>query len=161
MATDRQLSRDFWLHEFPCWQEATEADVARLSETVSLILQPVRRQFGAVVPTSWKWWRGGCTPRTGAHGDAGTVDFVTPDADLREVFNWMAVNIVATGSVGELIFERDHIHVTRWGVGGKGQVLVEPVEGEYVWGFVVPRLLPWLLAGGLLALAIIRLKSGP
>lgn len=159
MATDRKLARDFWLHEFPCWEVATEADVARLQETVDLILQPVRREFDSkLVPSSWKWWRGGCTPRSGAHGDAGTVDFVMPEEDLREVFDWMAVHLVSNGTIGELIYERDHIHVTRWGVGGRGQVLVEPVEGEYVWGRVVPALLPWIIAAGLLALALLRLK---
>lgn len=113
MATDRQLGPNFWLHEFPCWELATDAEVALLQEAVRDRLQPARTRWGRIQPTSWTRWRTGCVPRTGAHADAGTVDFVPLDAPIPEVHAWMAANT----PYGELIDEFDHIHATRPGVG--------------------------------------------
>ena len=113
MAADRQLGANFWLREFPCWEIASEADVAGLAETVRDRLQPARNEFGRLVPTSWRWWSKGCVPRVGAHADARTVDFVPQDAPIPAVHAWMAANV----AYGEVIDEFNHIHVTAPGVG--------------------------------------------
>jgi len=121
MASDRQLSANFWLHEFPCWEVAIEGDVTRLRETVQRVLQPFRSHVGVpVIPTSWKWWRSGCTLRDGAHGQAGTVDFDAPalsDSQLDAAFTWGVVNLLPAGYLGRWIIESNvpgvqgrHIH---------------------------------------------------
>ena len=175
MAPDRQLSANFWLHEFPCYEHATEADVAFLQETVDQRLQPTRDRFGRIVPTSWRWWRRHCTPREGAHGDPGTVDIVPLDAPIPEVHRWMAAHV----PYGEVIDEFDHIHITRPGVGdphgpealvgdrASGFVAVDPTvgfpggEGTYGRPFDLPGLtvsvarfpnLRWAVAGAVLLL---------
>lgn len=146
MATDRQLSRHFWLHEFPGWEQATEEEVERLRSTViEPILQPTRDRWGVIWPSSWTHWRSG-RRRTGAHADGGAVDFVPRDAPIPVVHAWMAANL--RDRIGELIDERDHIHVTRWGLGGRGQVLVEPTEGEYEAATAASRLRPPLDSSG-------------
>lgn len=109
MATDRQLARNFWLHEFPCYREASERQVDALEETVARVLQPARDRWGRIRPTSWLWWSSGCTPRDGAHDPGGphpgTVDFVALDADTREVWEWGRHNILPAGYVGRWIYE--------------------------------------------------------
>lgn len=180
MARDRKLAPNFWLHEFPCWELATEADVSELARTVRNVLQPARERWGRIVPTSWSWWKSGCTPRTGAHGHPGSVDFVPLDTPVPTVHRWAAKALA--GSYGEIIDERDHIHVTAPGIGAPlsaPQVLVEPSEGVYVsvdpdagfpggWGSFgrpfelegltvsVPGRSPWVwaLAGGLLLVVL-------
>ena len=101
----------------PCWQKATPADVARLQETVTKVLQPVRDAFGVTRVTSWKWWSSGCRERTGAHSGGGTVDFITPNAPLWDVFQWGLENL-DRGYVGRWIYEPyvegvqgEHIHI--------------------------------------------------
>ena len=114
---DFQLSRNFWLHEAPCWWNATEADAAKLQETAARVLQPIRNEFGPVLITSWKWWTDGCTPRTGSHSAGGTVDFVTPDADMEQVWEWGNTHLMPSGYVGRWIYEPntatkgEHIHI--------------------------------------------------
>lgn len=152
MAADRQLSGDFWLREFPCYQKASEADVAKLHETVVRVLQPIRDRWGRVVPTSWMHWRDGCDPRDGAHAGGGTVDFITRDADLREVFEWGRIHLLPTGYVGRWIYEPDraapegtpqdeHIHMapvqdmilhSTASEPGVPKALEETSEGNYV-----------------------------
>lgn len=138
-----RLGQSFTLREFPCWEKATAADLAALTATVNNVLQPVRNRWGAVVPSSWKWWRSGCTPRTGAHAGGGTVDFVTPGADLRSVFNWGVANLMPLGYVGRWIYEPrtasqgEHIHmapradmVSQFG-DAQAMAYVETGPGEY------------------------------
>jgi len=145
---DTQLSSKFWLHEFPCWQGATPEEVEKLRETVTRVLQPIRNKFGKVTPTSWMWWSSGCTPRTGAHAGGGTVDFVTPDADLWEVFQWGATYLLPSGYIGRWIYEPDtpqqgeHIHMAprsdMLDIYGKGdiQALQElPNGNQYAYAF--------------------------
>lgn len=139
---DRQLARDFWLHEFPCWKQATEANVERLQETVARVLQPIRNRWGPVVPTSWMWWSADCIPRTGSHARGGTVDFVTPEADLWEVFKWGNTYIMPSGYVGRWIYEPEtefqgeHIHcaprrdMIEYTGDGSIQALQELEDGE-------------------------------
>lgn len=115
-ASDYRLGSNFTLGEFPCYEKATPADVEKLRATVANVLQPVRDRWGPVVPTSWKWWRNGCTLRTGAHSGGGTVDFITPGASLRTVFDWGVSNLVPLGFLGRWIYEPatasqgEHIH---------------------------------------------------
>ena len=103
---DRRLSADFWLHEFTGWQDATDAQVRRLEETVSRVLQPLRNRFGKVTPTSWVSWRSGA-PRTGSHAFGGTVDFVVDGGRTREAFEWGARYLVPAGYIGRWIYEPD------------------------------------------------------
>lgn len=114
MATDRQLSANFWLHEFPCYQKATEAQVGRLKETVQRVLQPFRNYIGRpVVPTSWMWWSSGCVPRVKSHNPGGglgggTTDFDAPDlsdTDFRSAFSWGVTNLLPAGYLGRWILE--------------------------------------------------------
>lgn len=153
---DVALSRSFRLSEFPGWQRASPAEVATLQRTVSSILEPTRARWGRIVPTSWMWWRSG-QPRTGAHADPGSVDFVTLDAPLLEVWEWMRLNLLPLGVIGELGYERDHIHVTRWGVGGYGEAWTEPREGTYD----LVEASPWdglllAAAGGVAVVALLK-----
>lgn len=148
MATDRQLSRDFWLHEFSGWERATEPEVSQLQETVVRVLQPTRSHFGVeLIPTSWLEWSDG-TPRTGAHG-YGAVDYVLADGRTREAFDWSHQYLVPAGYIGRLIYEPqrtaaegepqgEHIHMApvRTMVAYNGdrtvEVLEEREEGHYV-----------------------------
>lgn len=82
------LAPHFTLEEMPCWRHASSEDIERLQETAARVLEPVRSKWGPVVVTSWRWWRDGCKLRTGAHRGGGTVDFITPNADLTDVFAW-------------------------------------------------------------------------
>lgn len=165
MATDRRLGSYFWLHEFPCWLHASESDIETLRRQVVRIADPTRREWGQLTPTSWKWWRDGCRPRSGAHADAGTFDFQATgrirelggnpyvswdqaeererairEQAHREVGRWMATYL-PSDYYGQIIDERNHIHVTRPGVGGRegqsptGMALREPREGEYEYMF--------------------------
>ncbi len=137
--TDRGLSRSLRLSAWPCWEHATARDVVWMEWTARNILQPVIDRWGPLTISSWKRWaRSGCREaRTGDHEDPATVDFVPDRARISDVHNWMGAHIVeASGTplYGSLIDERDHIHVTRRGVGtraGETEFLVEPVEGEY------------------------------
>ena len=107
--------------------------------TARNILQPIINRWGPVTITSWRWWvRSGCVEeRTGDHEDPGTIDFVPMRARVSDVHNWMGAQLVEPNGrplYGSLIDERDHIHLTRPGVGTALDVpefLVEPVEGEY------------------------------
>lgn len=147
MALDRRLSRNFWLHEFTGWQNATEEQVRRLQETVSRVLQPIRSEFGTeVVPTSWIQWSSGAM-RTGSHAHGGAVDFVLPNNQTREAFEWGARYLVPAGYIGRWIYEParsaaegtrqgEHVHMApREAMVALGepdvQVLVEKQEGEY------------------------------
>lgn len=114
---DRQLSANFWLHEFPCWEHSTEGDVSRLRETVQRVLQPFRTFVQgwappggsvAVIPTSWMRWRSGCTLRDGSHRHGGTVDFDAPaltDAQMRAGFSWGVRTLLPAGYLGRWIYE--------------------------------------------------------
>lgn len=112
-----QLARNFWLSEAPCWWMASEADVAKLQETVARVLQPIRNRFGETVITSWKWWRHGCEPRTGSHAQGGTVDFITTQTPLKEVWDWGNTQLMPAGYIGRWIYEPEtanqgeHIHM--------------------------------------------------
>jgi hypothetical protein len=148
MAADRQLSRDFHLHEFRGWERASEAQVARLAETVARVLQPIRSVFGVPVrPTSWVEWSDG-TPRTGAHAAGGTVDFTVDDGRTREAHEWAHRFLIPSGYIGRLIYEPsrtfprqgEHVHMAPVAdqVAAQGaergsviQVLEEGAEGEY------------------------------
>lgn len=120
MIADRQLSANFWLHEFPEWEKATEADVARLKSTVQQVLQPTRNRWGRVRPTSWRWWSGG-VPRDGAHRHGGTVDFVTLDAPMREVASWGVEALLPSGYIGRWIWEPE-----------RGETSSTPAQGEHI-----------------------------
>jgi hypothetical protein len=130
MAADAQLSPDFWLHEWPCYELMTADQVAGALEATAAHLQPLRDRFGRIKVTSGHFWRFGCIPRAGAHAVPGTVDYVPLDAPLRDVFDYAVANLRPT--FGTLIFERDHIHRTAPGTQGRiGWAFTEPTEGSY------------------------------
>lgn len=173
MALDRQLSRDFWLHEFSGWADATEDQVAELQELVARVLQPTRNHFRVPVrPTSWLKWSNG-ELRTGAHAH-GAIDFVVDDGLTREAFEWIGGAIVPSGYVGRLIYEParaasgetkrqgEHIHLApraamlAYNGDGSIQVLEEKAEGHYVFA----RVAATVGAAGALALgALVFLAS--
>ena len=148
MATDRKLARDFWLHEFPGWERASEADVAALHETVARVLQPIRSHIGVPVrPSSWMWWSSG-EPRSGAHSHPGTVDFYVDDGRTFEAFEWADRWLTPMGYIGRLIYEParsaaegrpqgEHIHMAPRSAmvdvfgDPRIQTLVEREEGRY------------------------------
>ena len=158
MAQDRRLSRNFELAEFPCYQQATEAQVAALQETVARVLQPARDRWGPIVPTSWMWWSDGCRPRSGPHGvSGGTVDFVALESDTRDVWEWGKQYLLPSGYIGRWIYEPargpdadqpqgEHIHVApvddMVAVAGdrRIQALEETTEGNYRLALELP---PW------------------
>lgn len=133
---DKPLSAYVRLSDLPCWWEASGVQVQAAEGTVRRIIDPAWRAFGPMVVTSWMWWQDGCRPRTGAHSDPGTLDFVPLRASVGQVARWIAASLPT--SYGTIIDERDHIHVTRPGYRGKvGEALYEPTEGTYVpmtWG---------------------------
>lgn len=162
MARDRKIGRHFWLHEFPGWELATDADVAHLERTVAMVLDPVRDAFGPVYPSSWTTWSDG-TPRSGAHSHPGTVDFVVAGDRTRAAWEWGADYLVPLGYVGRWIYEpeRDpdagvpqgeHIHMAPQEAmvavfdDPRVQVLEETSEGHY-------ELVQRVAGGALLAFA--------
>lgn len=168
MARAAMLSGNFPLREVPYSEKYSDEDVVRLQETVALVLQPIRTRWGRTRITSGKFWSDG-RPRTGAHEDAGTVDFVTLDAPIREVWEWGAVQLVPGGYIGRWIYEParasgrrqgEHIHVAprramREVFGDPVvQVLEETEEGVYALRFQAAAafsgVFGLLLAGGLL-----------
>lgn len=157
---DVQLSKHFRLYELPHGELYTPAQVQELRRTVGTVLEPIRKRWGRVALTSGLYWSSG-EARTGAHAHPGTVDFVPVDASIDEVFEWAALHLA--GNYGQLIHERDHLHVTAPGTpipypGGRprhGETWIEPVEGSYQLGAALP-LAP--LAGlALLALLVLAL----
>lgn len=147
---NRRLSRNFVLSELPGWDHpsVTEAEVARLEETVARVLQPIRTRFGVpVYVSSWTTWSDG-ELRDGSHAHGGTVDFVVADGRTREAFEWAAATLVPGGYIGRLIYEPErsaaegqrqgeHIHMAPReamleAFGDPAiQVLEETTEGDY------------------------------
>ena len=125
---DRQLSRDFRLSEWPCWELASAVEVAQLQQLTRDVLQPARDRWGAIRPTSWRWWRDGCRPRTGDHA-AGAVDVVPLAASTREVARWLGEH--RHGRFGRVLDEGDHLHITPPGV-GDGKVYAMRPDGSLV-----------------------------
>ncbi len=140
MLKDRQLTRDLWLHDWPCvLQRGIDSDVRWLEWTASNVWQPVIDRFGRVYFTSWRYWvSSGCMEaRTGDHEHPGTVDVVAANASTGELHRWMGENLRdAAGAPlwGSLIDERNHVHYTAPGIGTRGEAeyLYEPTEGTYV-----------------------------
>lgn len=148
---DRRLSLDFSLSEFRGWETATPAQIDQLQRVVNLVLQPARRRFGPIIPTSWIKWSSGI-PRTGPHATGGAVDFVARDATVDQVFAY--VRDTLPSSFGTLIHERDHVHVTAPGVQGRfGMVLLEPEEGVFQFGGALGSVPAALLGLGLIITA--------
>lgn len=114
---DFQLSRNFWLHEAPCWQLATEQEAAKLQETAARVLQPVRNSFGPTYITSWIWWSSGCQRRSGSHSQGGTVDFVVGGGQTLDAWEWGNTHLMPSGYIGRWIYEPEtdtqgeHIHM--------------------------------------------------
>jgi len=145
---DFQLSKDFWLSEPPCWHLATPVDASRLQETAARVLQPVRNTWGETFITSWMWWSDGCEPRVHSHAEGGTVDFVTTEAPMMDVFEWGATHLLPSGYIGRWIYEPErkdlrgrvvqgeHIHIApradmiRFNGDGTIKALVETADGD-------------------------------
>jgi hypothetical protein len=125
------------------------------------VLGPARRQLGPLLVTSYERnthpHHGG--PELGGHSTENAGGYaldVVPLAEgvtVRQLRDWLATHRIEY--LGELIDERDHVHMTVRGVGGWGEVWNEPTEGTYEPGRVLPAVLVGLLAlmaVGLLAL---------
>ena len=175
MASNERFSLNFQFSEFRGWEDATEGEKEKARDLSVLILQPIRRRFGRVHISSWL--RRGSE----AHGLGDAVDFVAlaevqrelakipearrlaaPETTHRQaqemahknVVTWAATHLIASRVIGEIIAERDHVHVTLWDVGGRGQVLHEDVEGTYTLGGTEGALLVALVALSFLFLAV-------
>lgn len=129
MATGRELGAahrlgpNFRLGEFSGWAASSGAQVENLRRLVTTVLQPIRDRFGPVRPTSWIRYN------SRAHETGGAADFVVDGVPTPVVFWWALGQQLP---IGEFIDERNHIHATIPGVGGVGEWLIEPTEGEYV-----------------------------
>lgn len=162
--TDRQLTPSLRVRHWPCWQKATTRDLVWMEWAARNILQPTIDRWGPLKISSWRWWaRSGCVEaRTGDHADPGTVDFVPDQARISDVHNWMGGHLVESSGrplYGSLIDERDHIHVTRAGVGtrpGETEFLVEPAEGVYR-ALTIPRRPTAALVAAAVAVAVYAL----
>lgn len=181
LVPDRELTAHFWLHEFPVWWLATPYQVAELRGQLTRFWEPLRAHTGALTPTSWMYWSSGAQ-RVRGHSHPGTLDMVPSraiayfqqaedqarlgnvaaaevhrragESMVSDAHRWAADRL--KGMFGELIDERDHLHVTAPGIGGAGEVLHEPREGVYhaglmpeKWGRDFPAWLAALILGAL------------
>ena len=125
------LSRNFTLKEFEDAahgplnaQERDNAEIFALA-----YLQPLRDAMGfpiCITSFARRVNIGG-----GAHAGGRAIDFVACDRSpekLERMFKWLATH----ATYGELIHERDHLHLTLPGVGGMQETLREPREGDYI-----------------------------
>lgn len=162
------LAQEMADRHFPVseWQAAssrqlTGDEVAWAWWWTTYVLGPARRVFGPLLVTSFER---GVNPNTGAtetggHSteDAGgyAVDFA-PLADgvtTREVRDWLAAHKLEY--LGELIDERDHVHMTVRGVGGFGEVWNEVTEGDFQPGQAMAALVAGLFAALLVGLLVL------
>jgi len=125
MIADRQLSRDFWLHEIPCWELYTEAQADEAAEFAARVAQPIRHQFGRTDITSGRYWAAGCVPRTGSHA-FGAMDLVVSGGRTKEAWKWGATALMPSGYIGRWIYEP-----TRYDETGR------KIQGEHI--HVAPR----------------------
>lgn len=123
------LSPDFTLQEFQAVSDRplTSAQITKARTHAQTILQPVRDHFGPVDLTSFVRHYNDVSSQPHANGDA--VDFVARNATTAQVNEFIATRL--GGRFGEVIDERDHNHVTLYGVGGRGEVLRETRDGVY------------------------------
>lgn len=124
------------------------------------VLMPARRALGAILITSYER---ASNPDTGiredgahaASNDGGwALDLVPLETETVALKDWLATHRIEY--LGELLDERDHVHLTVRGVGGVGQVLTQLEDGSWAPGFARPALLPLIAIAALLALIWIR-----
>ncbi len=120
MIADRQLTRDFWLHEIPCWEHYTEEQAEQAQEATALVCQPIRNTFGRTEITSGRFWRNGCRARTGSHAH-GALDIVVSGGRTREAWEWGATALMPSGYIGRWIYEPERLNA-------RGQKL----QGEHI-----------------------------
>ncbi len=109
--------------------EATETEREHLRVILGIAVDAMRAVgISRIYVTSWK--RG-----TGAHSQQGSaLDFAGIDRDSTlRMWVWIAQN--QRNEIGEVIYEQPktgttgHVHLTRVGVGGVGQVLYQREDG--------------------------------
>jgi hypothetical protein len=140
-------------------RQLTAAQLSKAQRFCSTLLEPLRRATDwPIVVTSFVRASG-----SGAHRDGDAVDISYAGNDqvkLDTAFAWLAT--YSATDYGELIHERDHLHLTLPGfLGELGETLTEPREGIYEL-YVAPLApLAFPLLGVLLAYLIGReiLKS--
>lgn len=171
MATDRPLSLDFDLREFPGWETASELEVQKALRLTQTILQPARRIWGRIVVTSW-------IRSDSPHSSGDAVDFVPtaahqedPELGIQRVHGWIAT--YHPTAFGELLYElpdpsetTPHIHATLPGIGGDGQVLRQTgwkADGAPRWelGYLAPEVLVPLLVVAAVVLLLLVASHGP
>jgi hypothetical protein len=160
-----QLTANFHLSEFQraSARPLTAAHVEKARRFAVHVLQPLRREFGPILITSFLRDSG-----SGTHRDGDAVDMVLADWPVTRDGHSEAHRRAAefagtylTHGFGRLIHElaapgqtHDHLHMTLPGVqGSTGLVLVEQrsMGGERVFlpGYVTPELLALLATVGL------------
>ena len=119
---------NFRWREFSGWAVADAAQVYRGRALVGEIMQPARDALGRIDVSAGGWIQGRLGDmRTGVHRSGAALDFVPAEATVREAYEWIRDHV----AYGEVIEERDHVHVTLPGWGGYLQALYEPTEGVY------------------------------
>lgn len=116
-------------------------DAHRANAEAMLTLLQDARVFGGGVPlVVTSWYRSPLVnlanngSKTSQHLTASAVDFTTiPPGAVRGVFDRLRVALPPS-SFGQLIFERDHIHLSlpNRANGRTGEVLTEPTEGTFL-----------------------------
>lgn len=114
--------------EFTGWEHADQVRLARLQQLVRELLCPLRRAIGPITPSLGGWYfsRHGVA-RDGAHGEGVAVDFVPSATSLEAAYTWLRDHT----RYGELLLERDHVHVTLFPFGGTMQALIEQSDGSF------------------------------
>lgn len=124
----------FHWYEFSGVEKANVDELARLQLIAATILQKVRDALGPVIVSAggWLYSRWGFR-RDRAHGQGAAVDFNVQGRSTFDVWAWIGHNLTTpVPRYGECIEERNHVHVTLYGFGGRGEFLREPTEGIYV-----------------------------
>lgn len=117
---------EWW--EFSGWEHADAVRVARAQSLVMDVLCPARRVLGPVRVSRGGWYFstfGG--PREGVHDSGAAADVVPEAVPVGELYAWLRDRTL----YGEVIHERDHVHVTLPGFGGNMQALIEVREGVF------------------------------
>jgi hypothetical protein len=120
----------FQWYEFSGWEVASAAQLDNGRALVRSVLCPARQLVGTVLVSQggWIYSRDGY-PRSDIHATGAAADVVPGTATVQELY--VAIRDLPEAPYGEVLQERDHVHVTLPGYGGQGQALLELPDGTY------------------------------